>query len=148
MRSAQPIPEEDLHAFIDGELPSERADVVAAALEADPVLAARVAAFAADKAALSAEYRPVGEQAVPASWIARIEGATARLPVRRRLSPRAGWAIGLAASLALVVGGSTLLYQSNLYGRLDPGAGGSGTEGAEPGPKPHDRRGAGRCAVS
>lgn len=113
MRLEQPIREEELHAFIDGELPSDRAGLVAAALEADPILAARVAAFAADKAALAAAYRPVGQQAVPASWIARVQRASASPPVRRRLSRRAGWAVALAASIVLAVGGATLLYQSN-----------------------------------
>jgi anti-sigma factor RsiW len=113
VRLEQPIREEELHAFIDGELPSDRADLVTAALEADPSLAARVAAFAADKAALAAAYRPIGQQAVPASWIARIHRATALPPVRRRMSPRAYWAVGLAASLVLAVGGATLLYQTN-----------------------------------
>jgi len=113
MRSEQPVREEELHAFIDGELPSDRIGVVAAALEADPVLAARVAAFAADKAALRAAYRGVGQQPLPESWIALIHGAAAAPPVRRKMSPRTWWVAGLAASLVLAVGGATLVYQSN-----------------------------------
>jgi anti-sigma factor RsiW len=109
----QPIREEELHAFIDGELPSDRVGVVAAALEAVPILAARVAAFAADKAALRAAYQWIGQEAVPAAWIARIQRAAATRPARRRISPRASWAVGLAASLVLLVGSATLLYQSN-----------------------------------
>ncbi len=113
MRPEQTIPEEELHALIDGELPSDRAGVVAAALAADPDLAARVAAFAADKAALAAAYRPVAAQAVPASWIARIEHATAPPRVRRTSSPRARWAVALAACVVLAVGGAVLLDQSH-----------------------------------
>lgn len=113
MRSEEPIREEELHAFIDGELSSDRSSLVAAALQADPVLAARVAAFAADKAALAAAYRPVAQQPVPATWIARIQRATAARPVRHRMSPRTRWAVGLAASLVLTVGGATVLYQIN-----------------------------------
>jgi anti-sigma factor RsiW len=112
VRPGQTIPEEELHAFIDGELPSGRTGVVAAAVAADPGLAARVAAFAADKAALAAAYRQVGGEAVPASWIARIERATAPKGVRRSVWPRARWAVGLAACLVLAVGGATVLYQS------------------------------------
>ena len=40
--------EEELHAFIDGELAPARANALAAAIEADTDLASRVAAFAAD----------------------------------------------------------------------------------------------------
>jgi anti-sigma factor RsiW len=110
-----PIRDEDLHGFIDGELPADRAELVAAALEADPVLAARVEAFAADKAALAAAFRPVTEEALPAAWIARIEQAarpvavmTPRRAVRR---PRL-WAMALAASIVLAIGGVTLLQRS------------------------------------
>jgi anti-sigma factor RsiW len=111
MTSAQPIREEELHAFIDGELPADRASMVAAALEADPILAARVAAFAADKAALAAAYRPIGRQPVPASWIALIERAAAAPTVRRRVPTWAQWAVGLAACLVLALGGVALLEQ-------------------------------------
>jgi anti-sigma factor RsiW len=112
MTSAQPIREEELHAFIDGELPAGRAGMVAAALEADPILAARVAAFAADKAALAAAYRPIGRQPVPASWIALIDRAAAAPPARRRVPPPwARWAVGLAACLVLALLGVALLEQ-------------------------------------
>lgn len=117
MTPAEPIREEELHAFIDGELSSDRACDVAAALQADPALAARAAAFAADTAALAAAYRPLAQQPLPAAWIARIEQATARTSVtpvgHHRNSHRARWAIGLAASLVLVVGSATLLYERN-----------------------------------
>jgi anti-sigma factor RsiW len=112
MTSAQPIREEDLHAFIDGELPADRAAMVATALEADPILAARVAAFTADKAALAAAFRPIGQQSVPPSWIALIErAAAAPTTARRRVLPRARWAVGLAACLVLALGGVVLLEQ-------------------------------------
>ncbi len=111
MKSAQPIREEELHAFIDGELPSDRAGMVAAAVEADPILAARVAAFAADKAALAAAYRPIGRQPVPASWIALIERAAAAPTRRRKGPPWVRWAVGLAACLVLALGGVALLEQ-------------------------------------
>ena len=112
MTSAQPIREEELHAFIDGELPADRAGMVAAALATDPVLAARIAAFAADKAALAAAFRPIGQQPVPASWIALIQQAAAAAPTARlRVRPWAPWAVGLAACLVLALGGVALLEQ-------------------------------------
>jgi anti-sigma factor RsiW len=109
MTSPQPIREEDLHAFIDGELPPDRTGMVAAALKADPTLAARVAAFAADKAALRAAFQPIGQQPVPASWVALIERAAAAPSGRRKVLPSAGWAVGLAACLVLALGGVALL---------------------------------------
>src|SRR5271169_1801930 len=109
MTSAQPIREEELHAFIDGELPADRAGMVAAALEADPILAARVAAFAADKAALAAAFRPIGRQPVPASWIALIERAAAAPTIRPRVPSWARWSVGLAACLVLALGGVAFL---------------------------------------
>jgi anti-sigma factor RsiW len=111
MTSAEPIHEEELHAFIDGELTADRASIVAAALEADPVLAERVATFAADKAALAAAYRQIGRQPVPESWIALIERAAAAPTIRPRVQPWSRWAVGLAACLALALGGVALLEQ-------------------------------------
>ena len=112
MTPTQPIREEELHAFIDGELPADRAAIVAAALEADSILAARVAAFAADKAALAAAFRPIGQQPVPASWIRLIERAAAAAPTARRRMPSWGhWAVGLAACLVLVLISAALLEQ-------------------------------------
>jgi anti-sigma factor RsiW len=106
------ISEEELHAFIDGELPADRAAVVAAALESDPTLAARVTAFAADKEALAAAFHPIAHQPVPAAWIALIETAAAAEPrARRRVPPWARWTVGLAACLVLALGGVALLEQ-------------------------------------
>jgi anti-sigma factor RsiW len=108
MSGATPIREEELHAYIDGELPAARADDVAAALAADPALAARVAAFAADKAALAAAYRPIGRAPVPLAWIARVHRATA--PAPRRYA----WIAALAACVVLALGGVTLLQRHAL----------------------------------
>ena len=112
MTPVQPIGEEELHAFIDGELPADRAAVVAAALEADRSMAARVAAFAADKAALAATFRPIAQQPVPLSWIVLIERAAAATPTaRRRVPPWGRWVVGLAACLVLLLGGVAFLEQ-------------------------------------
>ena len=43
------VSDSDLHAFIDGALEARRAQAVAAHIQADPALAARVAGFRADK---------------------------------------------------------------------------------------------------
>ena len=52
MTGSTNIRDEDLHAFLDGALDAAQARVVAAAIEADPALAARLAGFRADKAML------------------------------------------------------------------------------------------------
>lgn len=98
------IPDEDLHAFIDGELAPARANALAAAIEADTDLASRVAAFAADKAALATAYRGFAEAPVPAAWVARINLAAAPARVAPRKSTRPAWAMALAACLVVAIG--------------------------------------------
>src|SRR5262249_25582815 len=72
------IDESDLHAFIDGELDAGRAETVAAALAADPVLAKRVAGFQADMAMLKKIYEPIADQPAPRKWLALTENAKPR----------------------------------------------------------------------
>jgi anti-sigma factor RsiW len=108
--SAAMIPDEDLHAFLDGELPARRAAEVADAVATTPDLAARLAAFRADKRALADLYRTVAHDAIPQAWLTRIEQATAPtvspiIPARAALRPaarRAPWVMALAASLAVL----------------------------------------------
>jgi len=109
MTSAQPPSEEDLHAFIDGELPADRSASIEQALADDPHLAARVAAFQADKQALAALYAPLGRMPVPASWIARIDQAAARPPTRTTRARLAPWLTALAACIMLAILGTALL---------------------------------------
>jgi anti-sigma factor RsiW len=94
----------DLHAFIDGELPPERAAAVEAAMARDPVLAARVRDFRADKLALIAAYAPLADASVPAALQAAAR-AGPRPPMTRRWGKYvvlAGAAV-LAASLMLAL---------------------------------------------
>ena len=111
------ITEADLHAYIDGELPQGRAEIVQTALATDPVLAARAAGFIADKAALAAAFQPIAQQAVPAAWVARIEQAASdpirtrrgiALPRHRRIRPYA-LVFALAACLVMAIGAGALL---------------------------------------
>ena len=53
------ISEQELHAFIDGELPPARLNEVARALALDAELAARAEAFRRDRDALAAAFAPV-----------------------------------------------------------------------------------------
>jgi anti-sigma factor RsiW len=106
MTSVLPIADEELHAFIDGELTPERAAAVQAALAAEPALAARVASWQADKSALRALFGPVAERPLPSAWRTRIA---------RHSAPRrpAYWRMGIAAGvvLALLGGGGALLLR-------------------------------------
>ena len=97
------VSEIDLHAFIDGELPPERAAAVEAAVARDPILAARVRGFRADKLALVAAYGPLADAPVPASLLQAARGSSR--PVIKRWGRHlvlAG-AAALAASLLLTL---------------------------------------------
>jgi anti-sigma factor RsiW len=97
-----PISELDLHAFIDGELPAARAAAVQQALDADAGLAARAAAFRADKAALAAAFAPIAAAPVPRAWVERIERAATPAPsTAPRARRRAIFALAACLMLAL-----------------------------------------------
>lgn len=84
-----PIREEDLHAYVDGQLPEARRLAVEAHLRDHPEDAARVAAWARDNEALREWLAPVAREAIPM-----------RIPTTR---PAAAWRpYALAASLAIV----------------------------------------------
>lgn len=110
-----PPTDEQVAAFADGELTGAEHDAVAAAVAADPNLAARVAVHRALRDRLGAHYAPILEQPVPDRLAALLEAqpeggvvsfAQARtrwgLPTTvRRWAPL--WGAALAASLVLVV---------------------------------------------
>jgi anti-sigma factor RsiW len=100
------IRDEDLHAFIDGELGEADRARVEAAVSADPELGQQVAAFRADKARLVSLYGGGLNEPLPREWTARIEEAA-----RRKLLPRTAWGmLALAASFILVLSG-TIAYR-------------------------------------
>jgi anti-sigma factor RsiW len=97
------ITELEISAFVDGELPPERARLVAARLAADPVLAERVERYRADKAMLARVYDPVLDWPLPET----LEAAPRPAPHRAA----AYWGVGMlaAAAVAAVVVGTSLL---------------------------------------
>lgn len=105
----QTVTEEDLHAFIDGELTADRADMVEAAIKADPALADIVAAYQADKMFMKRLYGPVADRPVPQHLVdlARGHGASDAGGAR----PGGRWRIygAVAAMLAVLVTGAGLL---------------------------------------
>src|SRR5438270_174465 len=66
------IPDEELHAYIDGELEPERAMAIRKALAGDPALAERIALFQADKAMLKSVYGPLEKLPLPSGWVRRV----------------------------------------------------------------------------
>lgn len=98
------ISEAELSAFLDGELADARARDVAAAIEADPALAARLADFRADKTMLKDVFGPLAEAPLPQDWIAR-----ARAP--RRMTRWRGIAALAACLLVAIIGGALYLRQ-------------------------------------
>ena len=106
MSTEAKIRDEDLQAFIDGELDAENQARVEAALTADPELSQRAIAFRADMARLMSLYGGGLNEPLPRAWVTRIEEATTRKPL-----PRTAWAVlGLAASFVLVLSG-TIAYR-------------------------------------
>lgn len=91
-----PVTEDELHAYVDGELPADRRSAVEAWLAAHPDDAARVAAWRAQMELIRARYGSVATEPVPARL------ALDRLTRNRR------WWTGVAAAAtiaAFLVGG-------------------------------------------
>jgi anti-sigma factor RsiW len=96
---APPVTENDLHAYIDDALDSERRAAVARHLDANPEEAQRVGAYIAQKQALRMALAPVAEELVPPTL------QPARLletGLRRR---RVAWLVAASVALALLAGG-------------------------------------------
>ena len=92
------ITDEELHAYIDGELDPLRAADVAVLIQYRPELQARVAAFRADKALLTQAYGPLVDEPIPAHWQAMIDAR--RSGGRPVLARRAMFAAAASAAVA------------------------------------------------
>jgi len=96
------ISDEELHAYIDGALEADRAQLVRQALAQNPALAERVALFQADKAMFKTVYAPLAERALPPEWEVRI-----------RQKPQARWRRAYAiAAVFLLVAVSPLAWRA------------------------------------
>jgi anti-sigma factor RsiW len=99
--SAHPeIREEDLHAFIDGELDAARSAQIARAEREDSALAARIAVFRADKKRLADTYTPLIAQPLPPEWLSQIADHG-----RRRRNAWLAPITAIAASIMLLIAG-------------------------------------------
>jgi hypothetical protein len=101
------IPDETLMAFADGTLPAEEALRVAAAVEADPRLAERVALLAEGGRLAAGAFASVLAEPVPARLVAAAMPAAAAPRPAKNNRWRGAWmggmggAVGLAAGLIL-----------------------------------------------
>ena len=94
------IRDEDLHAFIDGELDSACNAEIADAARDDAGLMEQIAAFRADKAMLAEVYAPLIDRPLPAEWLRQIRGED-----RRRRNPWWAPITAIAASIVLLIAG-------------------------------------------
>jgi anti-sigma factor RsiW len=95
-----PLPEDELHALVDGRLAPEAAADLRRRLAADPSAMATVAAWQAQRDMLAGRYAQMDDLALPASLLATAERA------ERALTQASQWWRwgGLAASLLLAFG--------------------------------------------
>ena len=94
----RPIEEDDLQAWVDGRLPPEKTEAVAAHFAAHPELRERFSQYARQKDELRAAFAGPAEQPIPARL--RVAGL---MPERRR--PRYGRLVHIAAAIALLIAG-------------------------------------------
>src|SRR5262249_49141051 len=97
-----PVTEDELHAYIDGELPADRMEAVTAWLAAHPEQAVTVASWRAQSERIRARYSATLEEAVPErlqiDQVIRSEHANGR-----------SWKVfaAIAAVVAFLVGGAS-----------------------------------------
>ncbi|WP_136658864.1 zf-HC2 domain-containing protein [Nitratireductor sp. XY-223] len=102
--------DETLMAFADGELPPEEREAVERALENDPALGERVAAFLDSRMRAQDALKPLLDEPVPEALAARVSGMIGEqsnvtaFRQRQAGAPARRWALPLAASVALVAG--------------------------------------------
>ncbi|HUN42500.1 MAG TPA: anti-sigma factor [Acetobacteraceae bacterium] len=95
-----PIPEPDLHAYIDGELPPDRAADIARLLQEQPETAERVGIYLAQRDALRSGLASIAGEPLP-------PGLDLQAMVAARLGERrVRWRAAAAVLLAFLVGGA------------------------------------------
>lgn len=105
------IDEQELHAFIDGELKAERAAEIAKLIKSDAALAARVAAFRSDKDQLAQIHADLDERPLPSEWLKLIQTRGRSHKPLWRLRTVRNTVSAIAAALLIAVG--TLLAVEN-----------------------------------
>jgi anti-sigma factor RsiW len=102
------ISDDDLHAFVDGQLPPQRQAAVARHLQEQPEAAERVAAYVAQREALRAAFAPIAAEPVPPRLDLQslIAGRLSAADRRTAWRAAAVWQVAAAVLLALLVGGA------------------------------------------
>jgi anti-sigma factor RsiW len=96
--------EEELHAFIDGELPPERAAHIKRLIDSNVALAARVEALLSDKAQLAQLHAEQLDRPTPAKWLRLIEERTrGARPASRDTQPTRRAMLAIAAAMLLIL---------------------------------------------
>jgi hypothetical protein len=101
------IPDETLMAFADGTLPEAEVERIAAAMDADPALAERVALLADGRRIAAGAFRDVLAEPPPARLLAAASAPATALPPAARPANdnRSAWRVAaFAAAASLVVG--------------------------------------------
>lgn len=111
--------DDTLMAYADGELPAAEAERIAAAIKADPLLAARVERFRSVRRALKAAYDSVAEEPIPDRLRALLYDVEAKSPDPKPAAPvidisaarekRRGFSAQTFAALAACLVGGVLL---------------------------------------
>lgn len=95
------VGDQELSAYVDGELDAARRLEVEHMIESDPELAGRAAALQSDMAFLRALYAPVAAQPLPPAWQARVQDWDRR-GRRKPVLPVVGLAMAAAIVLAVI----------------------------------------------
>jgi anti-sigma factor RsiW len=112
---APPVTENDLHAYIDGALDSERRAAVARHLDANPEEAQRVGAYVGQKQALRRLLTPIAEEPVPPAL------QPARLLETRLRRRRVSWLVAASVAFALAAGaGGGWFMRASMQGKTPP----------------------------
>ncbi len=101
--------EEQLSAYLDGELPDELMAAVKAAVTDDPKIAERVSALDMADQSVKAAYGDIADEPIPAEILALLDDEPVTnnvVPFRARISTFSvsKWAAPLAATLAMMIG--------------------------------------------
>jgi anti-sigma factor RsiW len=103
--SGDPIPEDDLHAYVDGQLPPEPHAAVARVLQEQPEAAERAAAYASQREAMRTAFASIAAEPLPP--LLDLQSLIAgRLAQRRRVWRAAAWQAAAAVLLAFLLGGA------------------------------------------
>ena len=93
-----PIGDDDLHAYVDGQLETSRHSAVEQYLRENPTAAVRVAAYQAQRQAIRSAFAARAADAMPASL------SLARIIAQRNRRQPTGWLFAASVVLAIGVG--------------------------------------------